>query len=76
MNTGYRLYMRRGTLINTDPQRRCYNGAYFSSYMEWSPWELWIKDLIYSTKKAADHTAKLFCREDQQVKAFPIEQTH
>ena len=24
--------------VNTDPQRRCYNGAHFSSEMQWSSW--------------------------------------
>ena len=26
-------------LINTDPQRRCYNGAHFSSELVWTEWE-------------------------------------
>lgn len=25
---------------NTDPQRRCYNGAHFSSEWRWSEWHL------------------------------------
>lgn len=26
--------------VNTDPQRRCYNGAYFSSEVRWSNWSV------------------------------------
>jgi hypothetical protein len=41
--------------------------------MEWSPWELWIKDFTFDTLEKAEYTAKLFCREDQQVKAVELE---
>lgn len=68
----YELHIRRGTLINTDPQRRCYNGAYFSAHMEWSAWELWIRDFTFDTLEKAEYTAKLFCRDDQQVKAVEV----
>jgi hypothetical protein len=68
----YELHIRRGALVNTDPQRRCYYGAYFSSRMDWSPWELWIRDYTFDTLEKAAFTAKLFCREDQQVKAVEV----
>jgi hypothetical protein len=68
----YTLYIRRGTIINTDPQRRCYYGAHASSRTDWSPWELWIKDYFFPTKESADHAASLFCREDQQLKAMEV----
>lgn len=29
-------------LVNTDPQRRCYNGCHFKSEMQWSAWD-WIE---------------------------------
>ena len=31
--------MRNQRLVNTDPQRRCYNGAHYSSKLIWTPWE-------------------------------------
>jgi len=31
---------RRRMLINTDPQRRCYNGCHFSSELVWTEWEV------------------------------------
>lgn len=34
----YRIYGRRLTEVNTDPQRRCYNGCHFSSEWIWSDW--------------------------------------
>jgi len=30
---------RTRTLVNTDPQRRCYNGCHFSSELVWNSWE-------------------------------------
>lgn len=65
----YELHIRRGRLINDDPQRRCYNGAYFASHVEWEPWELWLKDMTYEKLEDAEQAARLFCRDDQQVKA-------
>lgn len=34
------IQSRRRILINTDPQRRCYNGCHFSSELVWSEWEV------------------------------------
>ena len=33
------IEMRRKELVNTDPQGRCYNGAHFSSEMQYTGWE-------------------------------------
>jgi hypothetical protein len=32
------IHTRDLTLVNTDPQRRCYNGCHFSSELRWSTW--------------------------------------
>ena len=32
------IQTRRQYLVNTDPQRRCYNGCHFSSKLEWTSW--------------------------------------
>lgn len=29
---------RRMIEVNTDPQRRCYNGCHFSSELQWTSW--------------------------------------
>lgn len=34
------LRVRRHIEVNTDPQRRCYNGCHFSSEWKWTPWEV------------------------------------
>lgn len=33
------LRMRRLIEVNTDPQRRCYNGCHAKSELQWQPWE-------------------------------------
>lgn len=33
------IYTRCLTLVNTDPYRRCYDGAHFSSELQWTSWE-------------------------------------
>ena len=35
----YTIMHRKRILINTDPQRRCYNGCHFSSELVWTAWE-------------------------------------
>jgi hypothetical protein len=34
------LVVRQQHEVNTDPQRRCYNGCHFSSELQWSSFEL------------------------------------
>lgn len=33
-----KLYQRKLIEINTDPQRRCYDGCHFSSEIVWTAW--------------------------------------
>lgn len=35
----YTIERRRQIEVNTDPQRRCYNGCHFSSELVWLEWE-------------------------------------
>ena len=44
------IQFRQRILVNTDPQRRCYNGAYFSCELVWSAWA----DLETTTPEKAD----------------------
>ncbi len=39
MKNKINIERRRRILINTDPQKRCYNGCYFSTELIWSNWE-------------------------------------
>lgn len=34
------IYVRRLIEVNTDPQRRCYNGCHAKSELQWSVWEV------------------------------------
>ena len=36
----YNILSRTQIEVNTDPQRRCYNGCHFSSELIWTNWEL------------------------------------
>ena len=36
--TRYTLMARKQIEVNTDPQRRCYDGCYYSSEMQWTEW--------------------------------------
>lgn len=68
----FALYIRRGYITNTDPQRRCYYGAHAKSKTVWGAWELWLKDCTYATREDAEHAASLFAREDQQFKVVEL----
>ena len=66
------LHIRRGVLVNTDPQRRCYNGCHFSSRVDWSEWEPWFMD--YPTVEDAERAKRLFQREDLEFKVVITEE--
>ena len=34
------IVRREQKLVNTDPQRRCYNGCHAKSELIWTPWEV------------------------------------
>lgn len=36
----HEVWVRKRVVVNTDPQRRCYDGCNFSERIEWGPWEL------------------------------------
>jgi hypothetical protein len=59
------LMIRRGTLINDDPQRRCYNGCYYKSHVEWTEWKHWMD---FPSEEAAKTAKRLFSRADQEFK--------
>jgi len=46
----YAILRRKQVEVNTDPQRRCYNGCHASSEMQWTEWE--ELDLPTSLEKA------------------------
>lgn len=66
MNT-FKVITRRRIEVNTDPQRRCYNGCHFSSEFRWTEWE--TLDSGLTEEKARDKLT--FWRElnDYAIKA-------
>lgn len=55
--TKFTQVFRKKVEVCTDPQRRCYNGVFFSSEMQWTAWG----DISYSTKKEdAEESIKLY----------------
>lgn len=36
----YILYVRKRVEVNTDPQRRCYDGVHAKSEYRWTEWEV------------------------------------
>lgn len=49
---------RKNVFVNTDPQRRCYNGCFYSYEYHWGPWEV----LEYTTAEKVEERLK-FWRE-------------
>jgi len=50
---------RQRSLINTDPQRRCYNGCHYSSELVWTPWVV----LEYNVPPEREDQRLVFWRE-------------
>lgn len=56
------IFVRHHVLVNTDPLRRCYNGAHFSSELQWTAWTV-LESMRY-LKPGADPVERLkFWRE-------------
>ena len=71
MDKQFTLWVRRKVEVNTDTQRRCYNGAHASSRLEWTAWE----DLLdYSSQVAAEDTMQTFQKINptREYKVLPI----
>ena len=66
----HEVHIRRGVLINDDPQKRCYDGCYFKSHVKWSEWEHWMD---FPSKEHADRAARIFARDTQQLKVVEKE---
>ena len=58
-DTTYTIYSRSRRVVNTDPQRRCYNGVHYKWEYQWGSWDLLVVDV-----KARDLSDRLrFWRE-------------
>lgn len=54
----FELWVRRPMTVNTDPQRRCYNGVNFSEEEIWSDWSL--VSPYYTSEASARSSAETF----------------
>jgi len=41
----FKIEQRQRRLINTDPQRRCYNGCHYISELVWTSWDFLQEDV-------------------------------
>jgi hypothetical protein len=55
--TKYQLQVRKQIVINTDPQRRCYDGCNFS---EETVWTAWGEVCTYRLRETAEDSAQCF----------------
>jgi hypothetical protein len=70
----FTLWFRKKTVVNTDPQRRCYDGCNFSEETVWTAWAE-----VYSSYSKADlhDSAVQFKRinKDREYKVLPVGET-
>lgn len=57
MNIHFTVWVRKPMIVNTDPQRRCYNGCNFSERVEWSEW---CQVAGYASKEDAESAIATF----------------
>jgi hypothetical protein len=64
------LYFRQQVEVNTDPQRRCYDGANYSSAMVWTEWVL----IGPYSREDAESSMKTFqdINPDREYKIIPL----
>lgn len=56
------IWQRKRVVVNSDPQRRCYNGCNFSEEERWTRWEV-LEDMRF-LKPGSDPAARMkFWRE-------------
>jgi hypothetical protein len=53
----YAIWFRKQIEVNTDPQRRCYDGCHFSSRLEWTEW---ARVCGYRTEEDANRSVRTF----------------
>ena len=72
MNDRYMIAARRPVMVNTDPQRRCYNGCNFSEELQWTEWGSWGR----YTKEDAESSIATFkaANPTHEYKLVPYEQ--
>lgn len=57
MTTKYEVQFHKQVTVNTDPQRRCYNGCNFSEETIWTDWGYVCQ---YGSKETAEDSVATF----------------
>ena len=57
MTIKFKVSVRKQIEVNTDPQRRCYNGCHFSSETVWTDW---THICTYSAREDAESSVETF----------------
>jgi len=67
----FAVMVRKKITINTDPQRRCYDGCNFSEKIVWSTWKYIVS---LSTRKEAEESAGTYqlINPDHQYKVIEL----
>lgn len=64
----FKIFLRTKRIINTDPQRRCYNGRNFSERIEYGEWEFFQE---WEGREFTERVAAGLRRDTQEVKVEP-----
>lgn len=64
----YGIWLRTVTIVNTDPQRRCYNGCNFSERTDYGEWRLFQ---TWEGLEFSEAVARGLRRASQRVKVLP-----
>lgn len=67
----FQVQCRGVAIVNTDPQRRCYNGVNFSEKKIRGEWEPFLKEPC-ATKERAEYIARLFKRETLEFRVVEV----
>jgi hypothetical protein len=72
MTTKYKLEVRKQITINTDPQRRCYDGV--NAREEWV-WTAWNEVCTYTAEMDAQDSAATFkqINPGREYRVVPVE---
>lgn len=67
------IWTRESYMVNTDPQRRCYNGCNFSERKEWTEWTM-LYTVPEDEAEACLASWRSFARPTSEFEARPVEE--
>lgn len=63
------VQLRRKVVVNTDPQRRCYDGCNFSEEVSWTEWEDFS---TWDTAELAENIRRLYANEPPHGREYRV----